>query len=113
MCLVMVMSVAGSPPPTWSRTVGIECLDLTARCPISTRARRLVNPPVLAASAGCLVDGARRILPASSSHLPPSAVPLVSDFRFRGFALYPRRAAGGYPLAGSRVHDCTRPAFTV
>jgi hypothetical protein len=38
---------------------------------------------VLVGSLSCLVDGVNRVLLAWISHLPPSAVPLVSDYRFR------------------------------
>lgn len=38
---------------------------------------------VLGVALSCLVDGVYRVLLASNLHLPPSAVPLVGDVRFR------------------------------
>ena len=37
---------------------------------------------VLGGSLSCLVDGVHRVLLAWALHLPPSAVPLVSEVRF-------------------------------
>jgi hypothetical protein len=45
-----------------------------------------VRSVVLVGSLSCLVDGVYWVLLALTFHLPPSAVPLVSDYRFRSSA---------------------------
>jgi hypothetical protein len=72
-------SARGTPSaPTCSNSQAIW-LHARLGSPSTPRDRR--GSP-LKGHRSCLVDGAQRTLLASSLHLPPSMVPLVSDFCF-------------------------------